>query len=167
MVMLAQGFVAVGCSRERQGAAGGAGVVWGREALGVRCGIDVERGSVWRSGELVVGVRIENVSEDRAEFECIPAFKMAGCWCPVDLRGKRLGGREHLALGPGEGVTFKTDLSTLLWDHEYSSVWPSRAFEGVVPAGRHELQLEVEVVGASDDDGRWIRSNAVGITIGE
>ena len=165
LLILTQSVLLAGCSRQSQCPAPESPLVWGRTLSGLRCAIKVDRSSVSKSDDLVVAVKLQNFSDDKVELECIPAFKMAGCWCPVDLTGESLRANEpeHISLGPGESVDFTADISKLPWDGCMSSVWPRRELYDVLPSGIHDLQLEVEVVGSPEP--KWLRSNAVTMTM--
>ncbi len=167
LLMLTQSFLLAGCSKQIQYPAPESAIVWGEALSGLRCAINVDRSSVSKSdNSLVVTVRVQNFSDDKIEFKSIPAFKMGGCWCPVDLTGKHLPANERalISLGPGESVGFEADISKLAWERSGSSLWPNREFHRVVPSGIHELQLQFELLGSAEH--QWLRSNPVTITIG-
>jgi hypothetical protein len=135
---------------------------WGETAYGLRCAIEVEKPMISKSDSLIVVIRLQNVSGKRIDQNCLAAFSMAGCWCPVDLTGSNLRLCEKISLEPDQIIEFKADLSTLGWDRQESSIWPVRQFHQVVPSGNHELRLDFELPGSEP---RWVRSNTVTITL--
>lgn len=155
----------------------------------VRNSIEVEKENWSESKPIIIVVRLENISDKDISFLGIYSFELKGApglyWSPVNILSgkpleleneseglKRGGGRVPkgaIHLDRHETKTMKFDLSTLLWNKSFSSVWPNQKLFEVAPRGNYDLIFSIETgwQAKSDntDDVTHIPSNSVRIVI--
>jgi hypothetical protein len=160
--------------------------VWGQPVQGIRSSIRAERPRVPRQGPFIVSIIVENVSgtaismEKTSSFQLGPSFDVPdytflGFWCPVDFEYEKpaqdkvlIGGeRSRLVLAKGASIRATLDLSRHGWAATTSSTWPVRRFETVVPNGKYQLRLDIELPDKPLDPigHERVRSNVVEINI--
>lgn len=130
-----------------------------------QCSIEAETQS-WSQGRpIFVVVQLKNVSGEDANLLGIYSFELRGVppapyWSPVNiLSGTPLeletesegltkgGGRAPkgaIHLEAGETKAMRFDLSKLLWNKSFSSIWPYQKLFEVVPKGNYDLIFDVE-----------------------
>jgi hypothetical protein len=142
-------------------------LVWGKEVDGLRCSLTVPANR-WQEGSpVVVTVTLQNRSDRKRELDSIPSFELDGYWCPVNLmkNGHSLGANERcrVVLPKSGSLTARYDLSQIGWDAAGSSSWPAGALFTLVPTGKYQLHMDIEV--PDRNQAKHIRSNAVEIRV--
>lgn len=145
---------------------------WGEQSNGLRCSISLAKTRLVQGDKAMVSVRVENVSGAPVALTVLPAFTLSDIvpryLALSDITGKdpEFGHKSRLALSLEKGTSLSSeiDISSLYWALMIQSSTPTKHLYEIVPPGTYTLRLDIEVVNGGDE---WIRSNEVGITIGE
>jgi len=159
---------------------------WGKPACGLKVSIAVDKTHRSQGSSFVVSVVIANISGAGIDLGVIPAFKLGiaskasprstqafgDYWCPVNFNERKPGPKtgpiiaspSRLIMEKGASIRTTMDLTRHGWDKIISSWWPARDFDSVVGLGKYILRLDIQVNGSAEP--KWVRSNEIGITIG-
>ena len=149
----------------------------------IQCSIETETGTWSRENPLSVAVKIKNISNGPVDLVGIYSFQLTRAdgppmayWSPVNIldgtplkleAGKVPEGAIHLE--PHETKTIDLDVSTLFWNRNISSVWPTQRPIEVVPKGNYDLIFDVETDRRKNSDNipivTHIASNKVRISV--
>lgn len=136
----------------------------------LRCKFTVEK-DTWVTGEpAFVTVEIENISYENLNAVILSSFRLERksniepeessheeelpyhqrhYRCPIDItkEGSPLdvNDRPRLLLAAGESLTFKVDIARLPWGKSVRSAWPSESLYALVPEGRYDVYLNIEI----------------------
>ncbi|HNB72984.1 MAG TPA: hypothetical protein PLS70_17830, partial [Acidobacteriota bacterium] len=136
----------------------------------LRCKLTVEK-DTWVTGEpAFVTVEIENISYENLDTAVRSSFRLERksnleseessneeelpyhqrhYGCPIDItrKGSPRNANEHsrLLLAAGESLTFKVDITRLPWGKLVRSAWPSESLYALVPEGRYNVYLNIEI----------------------
>ncbi|MCB1044706.1 MAG: hypothetical protein KDC35_17315 [Acidobacteria bacterium] len=92
------------------------------------------------SGDIAPVVNLSTATDEIGDF-----------WAPLDpYSGHSYGPNQSIwiKLEPGEMLKVRLDPRDLLWDLVFSSVWPNRPLNQVVPTGRYVLYVALDGLGS-------------------
>ena len=104
-------------------------------------------------------------ADDSSVGPAIPSLKLRSTtsdeefWSPFDERGQPLAVNGRVSLRPGV-TEIDLRLSSLKWARSRAALWPSLAFQRLVPRGEYEVVARLSPV-----RGALVESNAVRVTV--
>lgn len=136
----------------------------------LRCKLTVEK-DTWVTGEpAFVTVEIENISYENLDTAVLSSFRLERkrniepeessneedlsyqqryYRCPIDITNEGspldVNDRPRLLLATGESLMFKVDVARLPWGKSVQSAWPSESLHALVPEGRYDVYLNIEI----------------------